>query len=109
MAREEIQRLDTIIQQFLGAIRPAQLVTSLEDLNTLLGECVAFLQPEIADRNIIVEQELRAGLPLLDLDRTQMKQAFYNLIKNSFQAMATGGTLRIRTDQDDRYVYLDFR
>ena len=73
---EEIERLDTIIQQFLGAIRPARLEPSLENLNELLRECVAFLQPEIADRNILVEQELRADLPLLELDRTQMKQAF---------------------------------
>ena len=62
-----------------------------------LRECVAFLQPEISDRNILVEQELRADLPLLELDRTQIKQAFFNVIKNAFQAMRTGGILRIQT------------
>jgi signal transduction histidine kinase len=108
VAREEIQRLDTIIQQFLGAIRPAQLVTSVEDLNALVRECVDFLQPEIDDRNILVELELRPDLPLLEVDRTQMKQAVYNVIKNAFQAMRTGGILRIFTDHDDRIVSLTF-
>lgn len=108
VAREEIQRLDTIIQQFLGAIRPARLQSSLEDVNALVRECVDFLKPEIDDRNILVEQELRPDLPLMELDRTQMKQAVYNVIKNAFQAMKTGGILRIATDHDDRFVSITF-
>jgi PAS domain S-box-containing protein len=108
VAREEIQRLDNIIQQFLGAIRPARLETSLEDLNALMKDCVEFLKPEIDDRNILVELELSPSLPLLELDRTQIKQAVYNVIKNAFQAMKTGGILRISTDHDDRLVSATF-
>ncbi len=108
VAREEIQRLDSIIQQFLGAIRPALLDLKLENLNALVQESVQFLGPEIGDRNILVEQELREDLPLLELDRTQMKQAFYNVIKNAFQAMKTGGILRIRTDTDGHFASVTF-
>ncbi len=108
IAREEIVRLDTIIQQFLGAIRPANLVLQLENLNLLIEESMAFLRPEIEDRNILVDMELRSDLPLLEIDRTQIKQAVYNVIKNAFQAMKTGGILRIRTDVDDHYVSITF-
>jgi two-component system, sporulation sensor kinase E len=108
VAREEIQRLDTIIQQFLGAIRPARLNLHPENINALVAESVAFLQPEISDRDIIVEQELRADLPLLEIDRNQVKQAFYNVIKNAFQAMKQDGLLRIRTDMEDTWVTITF-
>ncbi|HEX8310833.1 MAG TPA: ATP-binding protein [Chthoniobacteraceae bacterium] len=108
VAREEISRLDSIVQQFLGAIRPARLQTQLENLNLLVQESVSFLGPEIEDRNILVEQELRNDLPLLELDRTQIKQAFYNVIKNAFQAMKTGGILRIRTDLEDQFAAVSF-
>lgn len=108
IAREEIQRLDTIIQQFLGAIRPAHLQKALENLNDLVAECVAFLRPEIEDRNILIEQELRSDIPLLELDRTQIKQAFFNVIKNAFQAMKTGGILRVQTDLDDHFATVRF-
>ncbi len=108
VAKEEIQRLDTIVQQFLGAIRPSRLHLELESLNVLVQESVDFLRPEIEDRNIIVEQELRSDLPLLQLDRTQLKQAIYNVIKNAFQAMKSGGFLRIRTDMDDHFVSIMF-
>ena len=45
---------------------------------------------------------------MLQIDRTQLKQAIYNVIKNAFQAMKTGGLLRIRTDMDDRFVSITF-
>ena len=108
VAKEEISRLDTIIRQFLGAIRPAQLERRLENVNHLVQESVRFLEAEITDRNIIVETELRADLPLLEVDRAQIKQAFFNVIKNAFQAMKAGGILRIRTDMDDRFVSIKF-
>ena len=108
VAREEIQRLDAIIQQFLGAIRPARLNLHPENINMLVAESVEFLQPEIRDRDIIVEQELRADLPLLEIDRNQIKQAFYNVIKNAFQAMKQDGLLRIRTDLEDMWVTITF-
>ena len=57
---------------------------------------------------MVVEQELRADLPLLQLDREQMKQAFYNVIKNSLEAMKRHGTLHIRTDLDDKHVIVSF-
>ncbi len=108
VAREEITRLDSIVQQFLGAIRPARIEARLENINVLVAESVAFLQPEIADRNILVEQELHHGLPLLEVDRNQLKQAFYNVIKNAFQAMKSGGILRIHTDVNDQWVSVSF-
>ncbi len=64
--------------------------------------------PELQDREIAVEQELRSDLPLLQLDRDQMKQAFYNVIKNSVEAMQRHGTLRIRTDLADTHVIVRF-
>jgi PAS domain S-box-containing protein len=109
VAQEEISRLDAIIQQFLGAIRPSRLQTSLENINTLVTESVAFLRPEIEERDILVETELRSDLPLLSVDRTQLKQAFYNIIKNSFQAMTQGGLLRIHTDLTEDHVSVSFQ
>src|SRR5207253_9322179 len=44
----------------------------------------------------------------LQLDRNQMKQAFYNVIKNSFEAMRRRGILRIQTDMDESHVRVSF-
>jgi len=108
IARSEVNRLDSIVTQFLRAIRPSKPELHPENVNTIVEETLRFFTPEIQDRDIVVEQELRSDLPLLQMDRDQMKQAFYNVIKNSLQAMNRRGTLRIHTDRDDTHVLISF-
>src|SRR5437660_1225993 len=108
VARAEINRLDSIISQFLRAIRPTRPQLRPENVNSIVEEAVRFFAPEIKDRDIVVDLELRSDLPLLELDRDQMKQAFYNVIKNSFEAMKRRGILRIRKDLDDSHVTVGF-
>ena len=108
VARSEINRLDSIVTQFLRAIRPTHPQMHPENINTIVEEAVRFFASEIKDRDIVVEQELRSDLPLLRLDRDQMKQAFYNVIKNSFEAIKSRGILRIRTDSDESHVLISF-
>ena len=108
VARSEVNRLDSIVTQFLRAIRPSRPQLRPENINAIVEEAVRFFTPEIQDRDMVVEQELRSDLPLLQLDRDQMKQAFYNVIKNSLEAMKRRGTLRIRTDRDNTHVLITF-
>jgi two-component system, sporulation sensor kinase E len=108
VARAEIGRLDSIVTQFLRAIRPTRPQLRPENINQVVDEAVRFFAPEIKDRDIVVEQELRSDLPKIEIDRDQMKQAFYNVIKNSFEAINRRGILRIRTDGDDTHVVVSF-
>ena len=108
VARAEISRLDSIVTQFLRAIRPAKPQLQPENINSIVDEAVRFFGPEIRDRDMVVEQELRSDLPLVQVDRDQMKQAFYNVIKNSLEAMKRRGILRIRTNMDSSHVIVSF-
>jgi signal transduction histidine kinase len=108
ISRAEITRLDSIVTQFLQAIRPSKPILRHENVNAIVEEALRFFGPEIEDRDIVVEAELRPDLPLLEFDRDQMKQAFYNVIKNSFEAMKRRGILRIRTDMDESHVRVSF-
>lgn len=106
IARNEVRRLDQIITQFLKAVRPAPLDCTLSDLNSLIDETVGFLRGEIEDRDITLEVFPGNHLPLVSLDRDQMRQALYNIIRNSFQAMGTGGLLRVATGCDESHVWV---
>jgi len=108
IARQEVTRLDHIIGQFLRAIRPQPLETSIEDINGIVGESVSFLEAEIQNRDILVELDLGKNLPLLPVDRGQLKQAFYNIIRNGFQAMRSGGILRVRSGADENHLWVSF-
>ena len=108
IARGEVTRLDHIITQFLRAIRPQPLDPAPADVNEILRETLMFLDAEIEDRDIIVEEELSKALPLLQLDREQIKQAFYNICRNAFQAMKSGGILRVSTSSNATHVSVVF-
>ena len=108
VARAEINRLDSIVTQFLRAIRPTRPQLHPTNINSVIDETVRFFASEIRDRDIVVEQELRGDLPLLPIDRDQMKQAFYNVIKNSLEAIKRRGILRIRSDMDESHVLITF-
>jgi signal transduction histidine kinase len=108
VCRGEINRLDSIVTQFLRAIRPSRPQLQPENINAIVEEAVRFFSAEIEARDIVVETELRSDLPLLQLDRGQIKQAFNNVIKNSFEAMKRRGILRIRTDMDESHVRVSF-
>jgi two-component system, sporulation sensor kinase E len=108
IAKDEIRRLDFIVSQFLRAVRPTIPNMRRDNVNAIVRESVSFLRAEMEDRGILVELELTETLPPLLVDRDQIKQAFYNVIKNASQAMKQGGILRIRTTADPGHVSIIF-
>jgi PAS domain S-box-containing protein len=106
IARAEVARLDQIITKFLKAVRPSPLETEPSDFNSLILESVDFLKREIEDRGITVEIFPGKNLPPVTLDRDQIRQALYNVIRNSFQAMGSTGKLRVVTGCDDTHVWV---
>lgn len=106
-ARDEIGRLDSILKQFLHAVRPSTPQRERSQLHTILHDALKLLQPELESRAISVELQLDEQLPQLSLDPGQFQQVFYNLLRNAFQAL-TGedGRILIRSRHTDYEVEL---
>ena len=104
VSRKEVGRLDTIIRQFLKALRPSLPERKLHRLETLLKETLDVMQHEIRDRRMLVEPDYAADVPAVMVDETQVQQVFFNVIKNALQAMQDGGILKVETAKSDRFV-----
>jgi len=109
VARNEVSRLDLIITQFLRAIRPAKPKFVLARVENLLNETLALVGPEIENRRIAIDVNRPAPLPRIRMDRNQIKQAFFNIIRNAFQAMPDGGRLSISLFSTDRFLGVSFQ
>jgi two-component system, sporulation sensor kinase E len=104
-AREEIRRLDTILKQFLQAVRPTTPRRERHDLQGLLHETLRLLEPEITSRHLAVELDLAESIPPALIDPGQFQQVFYNLIRNAYQALpAANGRITLRIHFND-YEY----
>ena len=108
VCKSEINRLDGIIQHFLEAIRPTppdrreiQLLDVIEDVLTVAED-------ELRNLNIKIDVEVDETLPLILADRNQLKQIFFNVLKNAMEAMREGGHLKIRARSDDQAVFVHF-
>jgi len=108
VTRQEVARLDKIITQFLQATRQQPPAFYPVDLNTVAAESLAFLDTELRDRDILLETHFAESLPLVDADPDQLKQAFYNIVRNALQSMQSGGILRVGTSYDDHSVGISF-
>jgi PAS domain S-box-containing protein len=106
VAKGEINRLDYIITQFLGAIRPAPLQMKLASLNDVAEKTLALLRPEIENRGVTVKTKLARHLTATPIDATQLQQVLVNLVKNAVQAMTTGGTLTLQTGENSDTVWI---
>ena len=106
-ARDEIGRLDSILKQFLQAVRPSTPQRESGNLHTILHDSLKLIQPELESRGIAVELNLAEGLPLLELDPGQFQQVFYNLMRNAYQALSgDDGRITLRSRFTDYEVEL---
>jgi two-component system sensor histidine kinase PilS (NtrC family) len=98
IAIREANRLDSIITEFLQYARPPALNLGEFDLNKVLAETLDLVQHEARTReNITIETSLADGILPGQVDQDQMKQVFWNLATNAFDAMPNGGRLTIAT------------
>lgn len=96
IAIKESERLNTFVTQFLRYAKPLPPQREWVNLETLLSETVQLLQnhPDYSHQvDIHLEDATEPILAFVDPD--QMKQVFWNLGNNAYQAMQEGGILRL--------------
>ena len=99
IVKEEIDRLNSIVQDFLFAVRPMSMNLSKENINEILKDMIDFLKYELGEADIKITLDLEEDLPTVLIDSKYLKQALLNIIKNSIEAIEEGGEIRIETEE----------
>lgn len=110
IAKNEIKRLDTLLKEFLHAIRPSAPHRKPVNLNPLIENTLSTLEPELISRNVRVNLQLDRDLPALPLDSDQLTQAFFNLFKNAYQSLpASGGEFSVSSHFTDYEIVISVK
>ena len=93
---KESDRLNKIITSFLSYARPAAGQFMAIDVSEAIREMFKLLKhsPDVADNHALVDDSGSESV-IIAADPTQLRQIFWNLARNSIQAMPDGGTLRV--------------
>lgn len=109
VARDEVSRLDLIISKFLRALRPSAPDLVSCDMLQVVQDALRVMKSDIGEHRIEVAVVHDSKLPAVMADPQQMKQVFFNIVKNAMQAMNDGGRLEIRLAADDRDLSIAFK
>jgi len=105
----EVDRLTQVTDEYLRFARLPKPRLQAEDLNAIIRDLLRFLGPELNQARVDVRLNLDEHAPPLPLDEAQVRQALINLIKNSIQSMAGGGTLTVQTEGGDGTIRVRVR
>jgi hypothetical protein len=89
--KQEIHRLNAMIETFLKYGKPLELKRQATDVRTLLDEVLEVAAQKAQAQQIRVERDYAATLPQVWVDGPHIKTCFLNLVLNALQAMTPGG------------------
>ena len=103
---KEVERMTHITDAYLrfGHLpKQMRVPCSVEEI---LDHLLLVTREEAARRGVRVEKKVAENLPFLFLDKEQIHQALLNLVRNSFDAMAGGGTLTFQAKKEGEMIVL---
>jgi signal transduction histidine kinase len=108
--REEVERLDGLVGDFLLFSRTDRLQYRPADLASLVDEVVRLLAPEAKALGVTLRRiSIGDPVPSLQMDAEKMKQVVINLVRNAIEAMPDGGQATVESGVVDGQARLVVR
>ena len=101
---EEIERINTIVSEFMVYARPHSVFFSECDAAGLMRDIIRFLEPEARLNNVWFTCAVPDEECWISGEKNQLKQVFMNIIKNAIEAMPSGGEVRISLESNGCHV-----
>ncbi len=95
--RDQVAALDALTEEYLAFARfprPQYEEDSVNDMVTALAE---FVRPLARRQGVTVTAATDPAVPPMEIDRTLLRQAVLNLVKNGLEAVSQGGTVTVTT------------
>ncbi|MBL9037487.1 MAG: response regulator [Archangium sp.] len=107
LVRDEIRRLDHLLEDFLQLARPRELLATSVDLSALVGRVFDLLERDAERRGVRLVRHLGEGVCALG-DDNRLRQAVMNLALNALEASPGGAvTATLVREGPDVVLHLD--
>ena len=104
--RDQVSALDALTEEYLAFARFPRAQFDEDSVNEMVAAVAEFIKPLAARQGITIAVTTDPAVPSMEIDRTLLRQAVLNLIKNGLeaQALSKGGTLTVTTRRLDDTV-----
>jgi PAS domain S-box-containing protein len=102
-----LRRVQKIVRQLLDFSQQHKPELRSTDINTLVDRVLVLTNHTIAAKQLTLHRECEPGLPPMMVDPHMIEQVLMNLILNAVQATQEGGTVTIRTRQNNGTCEID--
>jgi signal transduction histidine kinase len=102
--REQVAALDALTEEYLAFARFPRPQFEEDSVNDMVGAVAEFFRPLATRQGIEVKVATDPAVPPMEIDRTLLRQAVVNLVKNAFEAVSQGGTVILTTSRMDDTV-----
>ena len=102
--RDQVSALDALTEEYLAFARFPRAQFEEDSVNDTVAAVVEFVKPLAGRQGITVNLTTDPAVPSMEIDRTLLRQAVLNLIKNGFEALSKGGMLTVTTQRLDDNV-----
>ncbi len=106
VVRDEIRRLNGIIEEFLSFSKSRRLELSDFSVTEVLQKIVSLMTEEARTRGIVLETRWRLSPAVIPMDINKLQQAFLNFIKNAMESITDSGKITITVDKEDKKYIL---
>lgn len=95
----ELQRIESIISDFLVFSKPTLVPTIDVDVCQLLNSTVQLLTTQAILKSVELENQSDVSSVYIRCNADHLRQVFINLIRNAIEAMPNGGTIIVRVER----------
>ena len=102
--REQVSALDALTEEYLAFARFPRPQYEEDSINEMVTALVEFVRPLATRQGAVVETTTDQALPPMAIDRTLLRQAILNLVKNGLEALGGKGRLTVSTRRVDDHA-----
>jgi len=95
---QDVAKIERLIKEVLDYARQTKPHVQQEDLNEIVESCLYFIEAIPTSKPVSIEKTLSDQIPLLWIDRQQIKQVILNILMKSVDILSSaGGTITVST------------
>jgi signal transduction histidine kinase len=102
--RDQVVALDALTEEYLAFARFPRPQFEEDSVNDMVVALAEFVRPLASRQQVEVKVDTDPTVPPMEIDRTLLRQAVLNLLKNGLEAVSQGGTLTLTTRRVDDMV-----